>query len=118
VLYLSLRTIAVTFCAIGVALWSTVGVVVSSPPYGNTCDLCWRGSRDGLVIAGFVFSILALIYAIATVIFLMYLVKVKQPSRKCNIFCGVVFIALLFLSVVGIPLVIMVCYKLTITQGI
>ena len=32
VLYLSLRTITAIFCAIGVALWSTVGVVVSNPP--------------------------------------------------------------------------------------
>ena len=31
-LYLCLRMIAIIFCAIGVALWNTVGVVVSSPP--------------------------------------------------------------------------------------
>jgi len=48
------------------------------------CDICWRESRDGLVIAGLVFSILALIYAIAMIIWVYSVERKAQPPLKCE----------------------------------
>jgi len=48
-------------------------------------DLSFRGSRDGLVISGFVFSILALIYMAAAVIWVAFVIcGILQLSGKCE----------------------------------
>ena len=51
------------------------------------CDLCWRGSHDGLVTSGFAFSTFALIYAIAVMILFWVVHQVEdEPTLpgKCE----------------------------------
>ena len=56
-----------------------VTIIISSDAF----DRCWCGDRDQLVISAFFASILALIYAIAALIFVVYRVKhEKQSSGK------------------------------------
>ena len=54
----------------------------------DACDTSWQLSRDGLIIAGFVSSILVLILAISLLIIAFYLHKMHVEdvpmSKQCS----------------------------------
>lgn len=57
-------------------------IVTTVISFSGRCDVCWRGSHDGLVISGLVFSILALFCPIAAA---MWVVHSETQSRtKCE----------------------------------